>query len=312
MENWLFIALIAPALWALVNLIDVYFVESVYKDEYDGAIIAGLFQILPWIVVIFGWWKFQFSFSGSVYLFGAGITFLYAVFFYFRALFSKNDASLIQILWNLTVPLTLFLGWLLYGDTLSQFQYIGCLLVFLGIFCLNFKKTFTWEELRSLRNPMFFAISFLSLYMLFSEKGHNAATTGFVNAYLIFSLGNVFGALTLLAYKWTESRERFRHITRLSRKYFFVFLTAETIALLGTMLSQRALDLAPFAGLVATIESLSPIFVMLWSLLLVLVLYWFKQRSTMQKIYQEQIYGYSVKILVSIIIAVGVYFLSLS
>lgn len=313
MESWLLVACIAPALWAIVNLIDVYLVDSIYTDEYDGAIISGLFQVFPWILVAFGFWEFEFSLTGAPYLFIAGICFSLAVFFYFRTLFSYNDASLIQILWNLAVPLTLFLGWLFYGNALSLLEYIGVFVVLVGVSFLNFKNTFKWKDILLLSKPMFFAIVLLAFYFLFSEQGYNKSTTGFLSSYLIFSLGNVFAALILLLWKFSEGFQRLRHITTLSKKYFLVFLSAEITALIGTIFSQRALDLAPSAGLVATIESLSPVFVMIFSALLLCILLLTKKSSKIiHELYTDQLKGYPIKIVVSLIISTGIYFLSLS
>jgi uncharacterized membrane protein len=313
METWLLIACIAPALWAIVNLIDVYFVESVYTDEYDGAIISGLFQVFPWILVGVGLWEFEFSSAGAWYLFAAGACFSWSVFFYFRALFSHNDASLIQILWNLAVPLTLFLAWFFYDAALIPYQYVGVLIILLGVSFLNFRNTFTWSSIWALRKPMFFAVIFLSINFLFSEQGYNASTTSFLNSYLIFALGNIFAALVLLSIKFSESLKRLQHISSLSKKYFLVFLGAEAIALVGTIFSQRALDIAPSAGLVATVESLSPVFVMAFSALLLATLYVTNRRSKVaHQVYHDQLQGYWVKIASSFIIAIGIYCLSLS
>lgn len=313
MDSWLLIACIAPALWAISNLIDVYFVESVYTDEYDGSIISGLFQILPWVVVPLGIWSFEFQAEGAWELFVAGILFLFALFFYFRSLFSKNDVALAQLLWNITAPLTLLLGWVFYNETLSDNQYLGFILVLLGAFCLGFKSTFRSSDLWSLAKPMSFAIIFLSVSMILSDKGYAANSGSFFDNYLIFALGNFSAALFLIAIKLREGKSRLQNIASLSLKYFLVFFVAELIALFGYIFSQRAIDLAPSAALVAAIESLIPVFIMLLSVVLLAFFYFFQRGSEItRKIYHDQIDGYLVKILSTVIIAAGIYFLSLS
>lgn len=313
MESWLFVAFLAPALWAVSNLIDVYFVESIYTDEYDGAIISGLFQILPWILVLLGVWRFEFHLEGSGQLFVGGVLFLFALFFYFRSLFSKNDVALAQLLWNITAPLTLLLGWLFYHETLSSSQYFGFFLVLFGAFSLGFKSSFRSSEVWSLAKSMSFAIIFLSVSMLLSDKGYAANSGSFFDNYLIFALGNFCAALCLVAIKMREGKSRLRYIASLSLKYFAVFFFAELIALFGYIFSQRAIDLAPSAALVAAVESLIPVFIMLLSLLLLVFFYCFQRGSVLtRKIYQDQVDGYYIKIIATIIIATGIYFLSLS
>lgn len=50
-SKWLFMAFAAPMLWALVNIIDVYFCKEVYRDDFTATAISQIFQIIPWIAV---------------------------------------------------------------------------------------------------------------------------------------------------------------------------------------------------------------------------------------------------------------------
>lgn len=313
MESWLLIACIAPALWAISNLIDVYFVESIYTDEYDGTIISGLFQILPWMAVLIGFWDFTFYKDGFFLLFTSGFLFLLALYFYFKALFSKNDVALAQLLWNITAPVTLVFGWMFYGEVLSNNQYLGFALVLLGAFCLGFKSSFRLSEFYSLAKPMFFAIILLSLSMLFSDKGYASNSGKFFDNYLIFSLGNFTAAIVFVTLKFHEGKQRLKSIGSLSMKYFLVFFIAELIALFGYIFSQKAIDLAPSASLVAAVESLIPVFIIFFSLMLLGFFLLFRRGSEItKKIYLDQVDGYFVKSVATIIIAIGIYFLSLT
>ncbi len=310
MESWLLIALIAPSLWAIVNLIDVYFVDSVYSDEYDGAIISGAFQILPWLPVLVGVWGFSLPDAGILILILSGLLFVWANFFYFKSLFAKNDASLIQLLWNFTVPLTILLSWIMYQDVLTTNQYIGCFLVFFGVTVLHLNKDFSLGKLIPLLTPMGFAVVLLSLSMLLANRGYEAAQGIFFDSYLMFSMGAIIGTALLAVFqRLSGGGSNLGRIFALSRKYFIVFFSAEAIALVGTIFSQRALDLSPSSGLVATVESLSPIFVMFFSAILVF-LFRFSLSLETKMIYGQQLVGYKTKILSSVIISVGVFFLS--
>ena len=35
-----------------INVVDAYFVKRVYRDEFDGVVISGIFQLLPIIFLI--------------------------------------------------------------------------------------------------------------------------------------------------------------------------------------------------------------------------------------------------------------------
>ena len=52
-NNWVLMALLTPMLWAVCCVIDVCLVgEEVYKHPSDGAIISGLFCIIPILFIM--------------------------------------------------------------------------------------------------------------------------------------------------------------------------------------------------------------------------------------------------------------------
>lgn len=315
-HQWLLVAFIAPTLWAVTNIIDVYFVESVYRDEYDGSIISGLFQILPWIFVPFGLISFTFSEYRAVPLFFAGFFYITALFFFFRCLFKQNDASLVQILWNLNVPLTLFISWLLWRVSLDPIQYIGCILVFLGVYALTVKGQVPLAMIRSVALPVSGAIIFLTLSMLLSGYGYDESTGNFFGSYLLFSLGSFIAAIGLtfirmVARRSSQEAHTIVHLAKLSTRYFIVFFFAELLALFGTIASQRALDISPSVGLVATIESLTPAIIIFLSIVLALTMKAFRPGDARwSKLLNEQTFGMTAKIISTMTIAVGVYFIA--
>ncbi|MFZ3031841.1 MAG: EamA family transporter [Candidatus Moraniibacteriota bacterium] len=312
-ENWLIIAFVAPALWALVNLIDVYFVNDVYRDEYDGTIISGLFPLLPWVLVPFGmvvfdfpehqWWLFLIS----------GMLFLFANFFYFKSLFSNNDAALVQIFWNLTVPLTIMISWIFLKESLELRQYVGMGIVIVGVIYLSLqKKSGKWKPKEVLKNMVPAAV-FLALSLVLAEYAYRESSAGFFDGYLVFALGMVTGALIISLVSKGGFHDRFAQVAKLTGKYFVVFFFAELLALVGTIASQRAVDLSPSASLVATIESLSPVFVMAFSILIIFFgRFLMKEKFTQEHdaLYSGQTLGLLQKIIATATIAVGILLMS--
>lgn len=298
-------------LWSLVNLIDVYFVNDVYQDEYDGTIISGLFPIFPWIFVVIGFLPFQFPHEQWPFFFLSGGLFLMANFFYFRSLFRKNDAVLIQILWNLTVPLTLIFSWLLVHEKLLARQYVGITVVLFGITYLSLQeKSDEWNIKEVLKNSIPASI-FLALSLVVSGIAYKGSDVSFMSGYLVFSLGMVAVALLINVLSKKSFKERISGITTLSKKYFMVFFFAELLALAGTITSQRAINLSPSSSFVATIESLSPIFVMIFSLLIVFfgktIL---RGRFDVEALYLEQTGSLRQKLVAIVTVAIGIYLVS--
>ena len=51
--SWFYLALLAPLLYAVVNLIDDNLLQHVYESPYVGTAISGIFGALPLISLLF-------------------------------------------------------------------------------------------------------------------------------------------------------------------------------------------------------------------------------------------------------------------
>jgi hypothetical protein len=82
---WLPIAFVAPFLWALVSVLDLYLVHGLYQDEWDGTLISGAFQLFPWLLVALGILSFVPPPTEAIlFSLAGGLMFLASFFFYFR------------------------------------------------------------------------------------------------------------------------------------------------------------------------------------------------------------------------------------
>lgn len=305
MQNWLLIALIAPCLWAIVAIIDTHFVHGVYEDEYDGAVISGVFQSLPWLLAPLGVIDFTFPMIEVVTLsLLAGGLFLLAFFWYFKALFVSNDSALMQILWNVSVLVVPFFAWLLIGEVLTSTHYVGIGIAFAGIMFFNFDRKIKGTGFCKIALPMLGAVVALSLSMVVAKKAYQL-DPDFWSIFLLFSFGATTAAAAILIVGKKNPLRRARKIAALGGKYFFFFATAETLSIAATITSQKAISLAPAVSFVAVIESLVPVFVMLISLIIVFV---FRNTERVDvRPYHNQTSGMGIKILALAFIGVGIY-----
>lgn len=322
-SHWLIIALMAPMFWSLVNIIDVYFVDGIYKDELDGTIISGLFQMVPWLILIFlvnidfpsiinfktpgNTWG---SSNILVLSFIGGTIYILGIYFYFKALFHYNDAPFLQILANLTVIVVPILSFLIFREKLPLFRYTGMALTFIGAIMLSFsphlRKKFSIKYFKIMLGAVFL----LSLSMILEDRAYNLlgesyGKQGFWVGFLFFNLGAFVGA-SLLAFYFR--RNPFPTI----RKYYKIFFLGEGLYFFGTLSFQRAIDAAPSVSYVAVIETFGPVFIMFYSLIIIfLSSIVFRGRSeTLKRIYSEQIGGIWVKVFATVIMAAGVYIIS--
>lgn len=317
-SHWLAIAFLAPMFWALVNIVDVYFVDGIYKDELDGTIISGLFQILPWPIIMFltGLGPKEVVVLGATaggaapLSFLSGILYSASFFFYFKALFKKNDVSLLQIFWNLTIIAVPFLSFLFFRETLSAVEYIGMAVVLLGATVLSLNTRIRNGFSKRYFSIMLGAVIFLSLSMILQGEAYDRlyntyGQEGFWIGFFLFSLG----AFTTGFFFAVLAK---RNPLKLIRKYYKIFIIVEGVYFLGTMASQKALDVAPSASFVAVIETFVPVFVLVYSLIILFLFSVFtkKKNQAAPRVYSEQISGIWIKILATGIMAAGVYIIS--
>ncbi len=307
--NWFLLAFVAPFLWAIAAVADTYFVHRVYDDEYDGAIISGVFQLAPWLFVLVG--VISFVPLGAVQTalaMLAGALFLLSIFWYFKALFVFNDVSLMEILWNLSVPLVPFIAWLFIGEILMPIHYVGIGLAFCGVVVFLVNGKIMNKEISRVFLYVLMGIALFSSSMVISKEVYEN-TTNFWSVFLLFSSGATVAVGLLFFIDKKKIRERTEKITKLSGKYFFIFLLAEGIAVLGMLTSHRAIDLSPSVSFVATIESLVPVFIIMISFALV-VFFKIAGNNDIEQTYRKQFSGPYRKIFALTIMAIGIYMIS--
>jgi uncharacterized membrane protein len=309
-SHWIFVAFLAPFYWALVNIIDVYFVSSVYEDEWDGIFINSVFQLFPWLLPIFGVVSFQYpGVSATIIALLGGASLILAFFFYFKTLFIFSDVAVIQAIWNLSVPLVPFLSWLLLSEKLLPVHYGGIALAFAGAMLFLTHKEVRAKNFLGVAKTMVGAVTLFSLSMVLQSRAYDLMGNDFWTGFLIFSAGAGITGLALAFFDPKTVKSRSRHLLQMTRTYFFIFFVAESLNLLAVLSSQRAIDLSPVVSFVAVIESSVPIFVMLMSLALIPILLMFN-KDKVHQIYQDQLVAFKTKIVACSMIAGGIYLIS--
>lgn len=304
---WLPVAFAAPFLWALVSVLDLYLVLGLYQDEWDGTLISGVFQFFPWLLVALGILNFTAPpIEAMRFAFAGGVMFLASFFFYFRALFHHADSPLIHVLWNVSVLLVPVLAWALSGEHLQPVHYIGITLAFLGSCLFVVHDGLLRKGYLRVAGTMVWAVLFLSVSMVLQKEAYRYAVNQFLDVYLVFSLGVVAATTIMAALNIKKTAVKIRRFAGFETKYIILLVFAEIVSFAGTVFSQRAIDLSPSPSFIAAIESCTPVFIMLISLLLATVFGRFdhEQASTM---FRDQILGWKEKLIAISLISAGIY-----
>ena len=299
--------MVAPILWALVSVLDLYLVLNAYQDEWDGTLISGAFQLFPWLLVALGVLQFSPPQTEAMLLaLAGGGMFLASFFFYFRALFRHADSALIHVLWNLAVLVVPLLAWIWSDERLLPLHYLGIGLAFFGSSLFAARAGLLRQGFLKVAGTMVWAVLLLSASMVLQKEAYRIAHNQFLDVYLIFSLGVVIAASALGALNPRSTLARVRRFAGFNNRFIALLVFSEAVSLAGTVFSQRAIQLSPSPSFIAAIESSVPVFIMLISLMMV-ALFSSLGREKASAMFRNQIIGWKEKLFAIALMSSGIY-----
>lgn len=137
--NWLFFALLAPAISTVVNFTDKFLIEKVVPDYRGLPIYATLTGFIVgttiWIATDYP----RLSPSDMLITVGTGMLTIWGTFFYFKAL-GNESASKIILLKQLQPVQVLLLSWFLLKEPLMMNQLTGFILVLIAVIGITLRK----------------------------------------------------------------------------------------------------------------------------------------------------------------------------
>lgn len=267
MQTWFLVALIAPAVWAIGNLIDVYLVKTYLPNNSQqehslGSLVlvsclVGLL-FLP-IIALFQPQVFTIPINHMLFLGLVGIVEGGAILAYLYALHHGDDASSV-ITWFNSIPVfALILGFVFLKETITQNQIIGFIIVLIGLLLVSIQK----NELGIVLKKK------VVLFMVLSSIGYAIMTLLFKigalqESFWIASFWQYVGLTVLgiiLFIFVAPYRNAFLQLFKNKGISFYgINLTNELLFVAGTMIANFAALLGPIA-LVALAGSFQPLWV---------------------------------------------------
>jgi len=265
--TWFFIALGATFLWAISNIADEFLVKkySIGERGSGGLVLfSSLMGILmSFLIVIFVQGVFDIPLTDKLLLMLTGVLTIGWVILYLYTLEIENVSSVIP--WFLTIPVFGYVfGYVFLGETLTFHQQIGSIIVLLGmvIVLVDFsssRKQFKWRP---------------AIYMIIAC--FMATLSGIIFKYVTvedsFWLSSFWeyvglGFSGLLIYFFIPKyRREFHSMNKAGgKKIFFLNITSETTTILGNLLTNYALLLAPVT-MVYLVGSFQPAIVLIFTI----------------------------------------------
>jgi len=261
--EWFIFAVIAPMLWAIVNIIDKYFLTKLIKNPFSYQILTLLTDTLILLpLILFA----EISFNYPWYLWSIiiGVIIGLVPVLYNKAM-TLEEASRVVPMFYLNPIFVLPLAYFFLNETLSFQKYAGVFLLVISAALISYKK---------LKGK--FRISPALIYILLFSlvwAGYEVSTKYIFSFIDYFSflfwtvVGALFGGLILLFIP--KIRDDFIVDMRKAnkKKVFFWRLITVAVYYTGVVSIYIAISIG-LISLVSAIPSLQPLFVLLYTLLL--------------------------------------------
>lgn len=295
---WLILALISPALWAVVHVLDAYFVRDVFEQPWIGLVTSGfmLLAALPALsAALFFTGVKPIAWDVAVLAVLAGVAFMVGQVLYFTAL-RTSEAGVVAAYWNM-IPMALpIVSFFLFGEVLTPLMYAGIVVIVsssVGFCLVDGTHESRWKTFWL----MALGAALQVAYFLLQKEVFESCPT--YQGFLIITASMAFVGLTPLLKK--DRRRIWRSNWPLIRPAigFLLFIEVVNIAAVGT--SQFAVE-AGSPSLVSAVEATMPAYTFFLALLL------FRWTKSMG----DEAAGrrFPLKIALSIVMGVGVWLVS--
>lgn len=297
--NWIFFAILSPAIYALVNFVDKHLVTNKVRDframPIYTSIVATFAGILFWILTGF---PILGARDAGIVIF-TGMIAIWSTFLYFRAL-SKEDTTTIIILFQTVPVLTLIFGYFILGETISLKQFIGFLIIIIAALGVTFKPHEKGQKILS--EAFFLMLAYNVMWALSGvliKFAINATSFASILSYESFGIA-LGGALVFFIFPGI--RKHFFDTTRqITTGTYGILFFNEALFVIAKSLAFYAFVLGPVA-LVNVLSSTQVFFGIFYGLVLTLLF---------PKLFKENISlrGLAKKAFFAAIMVVGIYFL---
>lgn len=258
--SWFYLALLAPLLYAMVNLLDDNLLAFVYKSPYLATASVGLFGSLP-LLSRFFINTHAIPDSLAVLSVVAGFLTLAYYFFYFRG-FESATPSIVIALFSLAPATIPVFAHFIVHEQLTVLEIVGFVIVLLASMGLAVTDVKRFKFSKALVYVAI-AVVFMDIVSIATKYVYQRAD--FYPAYLYFSFGMGLGGIFFLLIKLTDNKRLVAQIAKTIKKLLPVIIITELIGVTAELTLNLAISRGP-VSLVKVIEGIQPMFVLLIAL----------------------------------------------
>jgi drug/metabolite transporter (DMT)-like permease len=263
--EWYIFALLAPAFWALNNVIIKFLITNKFKNNLSLIFtVISCDSVFAVAVLLLG--SVAYSFPHSLLALTAGLMPLTAFWFYSKALITE-EVTRIVTLFQLIPVFVVVLSVIFLNEILSIQRYIGISLIVTASILVSYRKTGKKPFSGALKFMIPFGI-IIAAYTIIDKT-----LLGYLDYWTVFFwnlLGTFLGSLVLLTLPKPRS-EISNIVNTAGRKAVFTTFIGEGLYVIGTICSLISLSLVD-ASLASSLFGLQPFYVFFYTIVLSLFL----------------------------------------
>jgi uncharacterized membrane protein len=262
--TWLAFALVSPAFWGIVHVLDSYCVDEVFDRPWVGTITSGIAMLiaLPFLSVGLVFSETSPMSAGSVWLCVlSGFVFMASQITYFRAL-SFSESGIVAAYWNMLPLFLLIVSYVVWGERLTAAKYVGSGLLILSSISfglLDGNIEYRWQPFWLMFTGAWLQVAYFLILK------HVFAISPVYQAFLIITVSMIVAGLSPLLL--THFRSVFHANWPRIRPAISFLVAIEIANLIAVGTSQYAVNYGQ-PSLVSSVEAAIPAYTFVISLIL--------------------------------------------
>jgi len=255
MNLWFALSLLVPIAWGVANVLDAASRRNFIKS--DSALTWFLtvtrLPVIAAIVLFAGFHPAETP--AMLFMLLAGILWMVPFILYYKAMEFEEPSIVILILQTMPVFIY-FIAYALLGETLTQPQWIGFIVLLLGGFLAAIKRLRkTWHVSKAL-----WIMLLASIFWSFSDvlfKKYAADFSTFWDALTVYLFGGVIAGMAMMAHS-RDRAQLVKYFAALSLRGWSFIITTQIIGLGGTIALTYAFVLGK-VSLTSVVRGLQPL-----------------------------------------------------
>lgn len=259
--EWFLFALLAPALWGIINILDKFLLTKHFKSPFSYQIFLSFLNLIILPIFLLVSISSQIFFTTLSIIIGLFVALIYVI--YNKAMM-KEEASRVISLFYLNPLFILPLAFIFLGEGLGISKYLGVILLVISATLISYKKV----RRKKILSP---AILLILIFDLFYAI-YQIITKFTLNYFDIWSftfwktIGALISNFVLLSFQKIRN-DFLLDIRNLPKSIYILGIFHISFFYTGLILFYFAISIS-FISLVGAIPSIQPFFVLIYTLLL--------------------------------------------